>query len=70
MSLIHNHDDLEATASFKAPCFLDHDDAEDNQSFKGPILDSHLSIFALAAGLGNPRGLPVRLARLIYAPSS
>ena len=69
MSLIHDHDDIKATASFEAPCFLDHDDAEDKQSFKERILDSELPTFALAAGLGDPRGLPVRPARLIYAPS-
>ena len=70
MSLIHDHDDFEAAASSGAPCFLHHDDAEDKQSFEGRILDSELPIFALAGGLGDPRGLPVRLARLIYTPSS
>ena len=70
MSFIHDHDDIEATASFEAPCFIDHDDAEDKQSFKGRIQDSDLPIFALAGGLGNPSGLPVRHTCLIYAPSS
>lgn len=59
MSLIHDHDDIKATGSFEAPCFLNHDDAEDKQSFEGRILDSDLPTFALAAGLGNPRGLPM-----------
>ena len=70
MSLIHDHDDFEAAASFGAPCSLNHDDAEDKQSFEGRILDSDLPMFALAGGLGNPRGLPVRHTRLIYAPFS
>ena len=70
MSLIHDHDDIEPTASFEAPCFLNHDDAEDKQSFEGRILDSDSPIFAHAAGLGDPRGLPVRLAGPIYASSS
>lgn len=64
MSLIHDHDDIKAAASFEAPCLLNHDDAEDKQSFKGRILDSDLPMFALAGGLGDPRGLPVCHTRL------
>ena len=70
MSFIQDHDDFEAAAFFVVPCCLNYDDAEDQQSFEGRILDPDLPIFALAGGLGNPRGLPVRQTRLIYAPSS
>ena len=70
MSFVQDQDDFEAAASFGAPCCLNHDDAKDKQSFEGRILDPDLPILALAGGLGDPRGLPVRHTRLIYAPSS